>query len=216
MLAAVKLMTTGGVVSAALYPVAPPGSFVELQPADFIQFVPDQSPGLPDPNPVLGDNLGQHPGAFGVGFPDAGTFFVGVFGGPINTGHPHAAVYLWETTNPPNGVAFTGPQIQLGNWDGASFHPQGIPQTASYLGTGVLEAGREITSSITPLSDFGIVPGHPEPLNAVRIEAIARLHNQVTAVAANVIPEPAALVVWTLLVGLMVEHLRGAKRPRGR
>ena len=87
----------GGQANAGLYPVAPPGTSISLQPADFIQSVPEQSPGLPDPNPVIGDNLGQHPGAFGIGFPDTGTYFVGVFGRPIDTSQP-GAVYLWETT----------------------------------------------------------------------------------------------------------------------
>jgi hypothetical protein len=112
-------------------------------------------------------------GAFAIGFPTAGTFFVGVFGGPIDTGNPNAAVYLWETTAPSNDVAFTGPRVQLGYWDGLAFMPYGVPQAASYLGTGVPadDPSREITSSITPLSDFGITPGFPFALNAVRIEA---------------------------------------------
>jgi hypothetical protein len=190
-----------------IYPVNPSGTFVTLSPGDFIQFVPEQSAGLPDPNPVIGDNLGQHPGGFGVGFPVVGTFFVGVFGGAIDTSKPSTAVYLWETTAPPNDVAFAGPQIQLGYWDGTAFTGYGIPQAASYLGTGVqaTDPSREITSSITPLSDFDITPGFPFLLNAVRIEAAdAFAHNQVTAVAINVTPEPSTmLLLGTGFVGLL-------------
>ena len=198
----------GGTASATPYPVAPPGTFVNLEPGDFVQSVPEQSPGLPDPNPVIGDHLGQHPGAFEFGGASVGTFFIGVFGGPIDTSTPKTAVYLWETSCclGGNDVAFTGPQIQLGHWDGRAFAPYGIPQAASYLGTGFLENPgnppdpsmppyREITSSITPLRDFGITPGFPFLLNAVRIEATDIGHNQVTAVATNVVPEPSTILL---------------------
>lgn len=189
----------GGSASAGLYPVIPPGTFVTLQPEDFIQSVPEQSPGLPTPNPVIGDNLSQHPGAFGIGFPPVDTYFVGVFGGSIDTSKPDAAVYLWETTAPDNGVAFPGPQIQLGYWDGMVFTTYGISQAASYSGTGIVKflqtQDYEINSSITPLSDFEILPGFPYLLNAVRIEAVDEFaHNQVIAVVSNVVvPEPSTI-----------------------
>ncbi len=188
----------GGTASASkIYPTAPPGTSVTLDLNNFIQSVPEQSPGLPVPNPVTGDNLGQHPGGFGIGSPPVGSFFIGVFGGLIDTNNPNENVYLWETSAPLNVVPFTGPQIQLGFWDGMTFIPYGIPRAASYLGTGVpaTDPSREITSSITPLSDFDIPPGFPS-LNAVRIEAVSDSdHNQVTAVATGAVPEPSTMAL---------------------
>jgi hypothetical protein len=201
----------GVAASAATYPNAPPGTSVNLDLNDFIQCVPEQNYSSPYPNPVIGDNLGQHPGAFVIGFPPVGTYFIGVFGGLINTSKVDAAVYLWETSGPPNDVPFTGPQIQLGFWDGMAFTMYGIPQAASYQGTGVGILGYEITSSITPLSDFGITPGFPYPLNAVMIEAAYPLaHNQVTAVATNVIPEPSTIS----LLGAGILGLAGVLRRK--
>lgn len=199
---------SGGSASADLYPVAPPGTFVTLQPRDFIQSVPEQSPGLPEPNPVIGDNLGQHPGAFAIGFPPVGTFFIGVFGGPIDTSKPDAAAYLWETTMGGGGDlgGALGPQIQLGFWNGSKFTHYGICVTASYYGTGVFsmtEPGYQINSSITPLSDFHVT-GNPI-LNAVMIKvADPFAHNQVTAVAINTVPEPSTMLFFgTGLAGLL-------------
>jgi hypothetical protein len=179
----------GGTASAGDYPVAPPGTYITLQLSSFIQSVPSQSSGLPVPNPVIGDHLGQHPGAFGSGQPPVGTYFIGVFAGLIDTSDPGAGVYLWETS--PAGLGGgTGPQIQLGHWDGTAFSADGNPQAASYSDSGVAgdTAGMDIFSSFTPLSAFGISPGAPLCLNAVRIEATVSGHNQVTAVA--VVPEP--------------------------
>jgi len=204
----------GATASAAkLYPVAPPGTFVSLRPAEFIKSVPLQAiAGWPGQYPVAGDNIGQHLGW--LWYPDSGLmggFFIGVFGSRIDTDDPDAAVYLWETTGGQNDEAFTGPLIQLGYWDGMAFTPFGNPQLASYLGTGVLEYPgdanyhpfREITSSITPLKDFGITPGFPFMLNAVRIEA-AGGHDQVSAVAINLVPETCSvLLLGTGIVGLL-------------
>jgi PEP-CTERM motif len=189
------------------YPIYPPGANITLQPADFIQSVPDQSSGLPDPNPVIGDNLNQHPGAFGIGFPATGTYFVGVFGSPIDTRWP-GAVYLWETTS--SGFAGDpGPQISLGFWDGLAFTQLGDSVQALYYNTGVIWTSFYlINSSITPLSDFNITGDHI--LNAVKIEAVDGAHNQVTAVAANAIPEPSTI----LLVGVGLLGLAGYARKR--
>ena len=179
--------------SANVYPIAPPGTTVTLSLNDFIQSVPDGTPGLTGANPVIGDIIGQHPGAFITGAPLSGEFFIGVFGGRIGTGNPDAAVYLWETSggNEPHNMPETGPLIQLGFWDGTAFTPEGLPQLASYLGTGDSASDKEILSSVTPLSDFGVTPGFPFTLNAVKIEIVdASVERQVTAVATNVIPEP--------------------------
>lgn len=81
-------------VFARSYAIAPPGVSVRLQPGDFISYVPQQSPWLPVPNSVVGDNIGQHPGAFKIGFPDVGTYFVGVFGHGISPGEPKTSIYL--------------------------------------------------------------------------------------------------------------------------
>jgi hypothetical protein len=194
----------GGTASAGQYPVAPPGTYVTLDLSSFIQSVPSQTPGLPVPNPVIGDHLGQHPGAFVSGQPAPGTFFVGVFAGPIDTSNLNAKLYLWETSVAGLGGS-TGPQIQLGYWNGTAFSAYGNPQAASYLDTGVAGdiAGMDIYSSIIPLSAFGIYPGFPNLLNAVEIEAAdISAHNQVTAVA---IPETSA----TLLLGASLACLLG-------
>ncbi len=117
MLSAVVLLITVGAYASPVYPLAPPGSSVTLELDSFIQSVPEQSSGLPDPNPVIGDNIGQHPGAFGVGFPPVGTYFIGVFGGPINTNQPGNAVYLWETSVASVSMTFHLP-AQKFNWAG--------------------------------------------------------------------------------------------------
>lgn len=217
----------GGTASAGmLYPIAPPGSTVSLEPRDFIQSVPDQTFGLLNPNPVIGDNIGQHPGAFRVGFPPLGSYFVGVFGAPIDLNHPDNAVYLWETSNVSNdATGFLGPQIQLGYWNGLNFTGYGITQNALYKPTGVLEDSfpdppfREITSSVTFLKDL-LQDGMGNQLdyslltlNAVKIEVTdVNLHNQVTAVAVNTVPEPASIAIWGLgAIGVGLAALRKKK-----
>ena len=200
----------GGGAFAGQYPVAPPFTYVTLELSSFIQSVPYTSwTGSPDPNnPVIGDNLNQHPGAFYTGSPLVGAYFIGFFGVPIDTSNPGAAVYLWETTSVGlNGAK--GPQIQLGHWNGTAFHAYGNSSAASYYDTGVsVNTGSggymELNSNITPLTDFGISPGFPALLNAVEIEASDfNAHNQVIAVA--VIPEPSA----TLLLGTGLACLLG-------
>jgi hypothetical protein len=222
--AGLELLLSSTAVADMLYPIAPAGSFVALHPGDFIQFVPEQSPGLPDPNPVTGDILGQHPGAFVSGMPPAGTFFVGLFGGAVDTNDPQAALYLWETSGG-LGDAFQGPQIQLGYWNGTAFIPYGNPQAAFYLDTGVLSdlgppwmpayGGREIYSSRTPLSALGIYAGLPLQLNAVRIEATESAHDQVTAVAANTVPEPSSMLLLCTCIagGLLTRRCVRGRRP---
>jgi hypothetical protein len=204
----------GSAASAGQYPIAPPVTYVTLPLSSFIQSVPYTSwTGSPDPNnPVIGDNLNEHPGAFYTGMPSVGLYFIGVFGSPIDTSNPNAAVYLWETTSVGFGGQ-SGPQIQLGYWDGTAFSAYGSPQAASYWDTGVstgVGGGlyMEINSSITPLTDFGISPGFPPFLNAVEIKVVDySAHNQVIAIA---VPEPSA----TLLLGGGLACLLGYGRQR--
>jgi PEP-CTERM motif len=212
-----------GAACATLYPIAPPNTFVALDPADFIQAVPEHSPGLFFAPAIIGDNIGQHPGGFGGGA-NPGDYFIGVFGGNIDTTNPRAAVYLWETSGGQNTVPFPGPLIQLGYWNG-TFTPYGTEQPSSYLGTGALENGpfpfREITSSITPLSAFGITPGFPFPLNAVRIDANPQGQNQVTAVATLVnVPEPSTVLLlgggFVVVLGCRTRGRRGRPYPAPR
>lgn len=125
-LATGMLALFGGPVSAGLtYYVAPSPNTVSLEPSDFITSLP-QGSGLSSisPNPVIGDNnIGSnnsatiptlHPGAFNVGAPDVGGYFVGVFGVSIDTSTPNAlnsSVYLWETSSGSDPNPFAGPQI---------------------------------------------------------------------------------------------------------
>jgi hypothetical protein len=215
-LASLLVVLLGGTAFADTYPIAPPGATVSLNASDFIQFVPQETPGMPVPNPVSGNNIGQHPGAFGTGFPPVGWFFIGVFGDLINTNDPTSAIYLWETSAAPFTGSSTGPQIQLGYWNGNTFSPFGIPQSASYFGTGApgMDPFFEITSSITPLIDFGITPGFGSPLNALLVKVVdPNAHNQVTAVAANTVPEPSSLLLLgTCIAGLLVRWQRLSAR----
>jgi hypothetical protein len=193
------------------YPVAPPITYITLPLSSFIASVPYTSwTGLADPgNPVIGDNLNQHPGAFYTGQPSVGEYFIGVFGAPVDTSDLTVAVCLWETTY--GGLGGTaGPQVELGRWNGTSFHAWGNPQTASYSDTGVADSlPMEINSSVIPLDAFGINPGFPGLVNAVKIEVTDMFaHNQVIAVA--VIPEPCASFLLSLalvcLLGLIFHH----------
>ena len=85
----------GGAASAGQYTIAPPVTYVTLPLSSFIQSVPYTSwTGSPDPNnPVIGDNLNEHPGAFYTGMPSVGLYFIGVFGRS-------------QTVNDPKTVAF--------------------------------------------------------------------------------------------------------------
>jgi hypothetical protein len=204
---AIGLAAISGVpTSAQLYPAYPPspGSrpmFAILQPSDFVQSVAQATPFVTNPDELIGDHLGEHPGAFVSGMPPDGSFLVGVFGGPIAADRPNA-IGLWETSGPrPIDFIFGGPGIQLGFWDGFNFIPFGDQVQASYRDTGAPadDAGMHIASSVIPLSRFNLMLPPFVDLNAIRIEAIPGGHNQVTGAAINVtnfIPEPSAVVLF--------------------
>ncbi len=225
--AAGMLALFGSPVSADLYSIAPSPNTVSLELNNFIQSVP-QGSGLATPNPVIGDNnIGssnsslsptQHPGAFDNGFPQNGSYFIGVFGGSIDTSNTDASVYLWETSSSFFTSAVAGPQIQLGYWNGLDFKSSGNSVAASYLSTGkdVFVIGPSaqgiyaLNSSITHLSDFHI-SGNPI-VNAVEISVTDQnAHNQVEAVAITaIVPEPSTFVVaaTAALVGLAIAWRR--------
>jgi hypothetical protein len=181
------------------YPIAPPGSHVDLSLHDFLMEVVDHHPWM-SMGQVTGDHIGGHPGGFGIGNPPEDWYFVGLFSAPLDTGLPGASVYLWETSSGPNTVPFEGPEVQLGHWNGSWFVPLGVPRTAYYLGTGAPadDGFREITSSILSMQELGIQPQWPLTVNAVRVRATVTGHNQVTAIAARVVPEPSGLAVFGL------------------
>jgi len=226
--AAGMLALFGSSASADLYSVAPSPNTVSLGLNNFIESVPQGSGLANPPNPVIGDNnIGssnsllsptQHPGAFAVGGPQVGSYFIGVFGVSIDTSKD-GSVYLWETTSSPFTSAVAGPQIQLGFWNGLDFKSSGNSVAASYLSTGqdVFVNGPSgaalyaLNSSITHLSDFHI-SGNPI-VNAVEISVTDQFaHNQVEAAAitGTAVPEPSTFVVaaTAALVGLAIAWRR--------
>ena len=224
--------------SANFYPIAPPHSLVSLDPSEFIYAVPQQTEGLVTPSPIIGDDVGQHPGAWQAADPSYGVtgpdlYLVGLFARPIDTSNANAAVYLWRTFgNLGSGYSGSvgGPQIEVGYWDGSTFTRYGRPQFASYRDTGVGGDAyihpypceflcfeiHELASSMTLLSDFDIPLGFPTLLNSVRIEAANFYDRQywagsdwrVTGIAANLVPEPETLSL--LAVALIA--LSGCRR----
>jgi hypothetical protein len=182
---------------AGVYPVAPPGSTVTLQPADFVQYVPDHSPELNEADRLIGDTLDQHPGGFccgGLGY------LVGVFGHSFDAADP-GYVRLWETTGGSNNDNMMGPQITLGHWDGTAFTAYGVSVNAVYNGTGTGSFGFEVTASATPLAEFR-VGGHPV-LNAVMLDTTGAQMPQVTAAAIDVVPEPSSVVLQASALGVV-------------
>jgi len=180
------------------YHIAPgPGTTVELDDSDFLVAAPDGQNYLP-PN-AIGNNYGQHPGAFGTGWPPPDSYFVGVFADQLDLNMPDGNLYLWETTG--SGLSGAeGPDVQLGFWDWGlmTFTATGTVQTAVYFSTDYESPtnGYIINSSTIPLADFQV---GDDPVNAVCIAYNQFGHNQVTAVGSNaVIPEPGTAALWGL------------------
>lgn len=198
---------------AGQYHVAPgPDTVVDLAPRDFFKYAPQGN--HYDPSSAVGDDYGQHPG---VGFPPQDGYFVGVFGGFVNTYRPDGKLYLWETTAGEGLGGEQGPLIQLGlwNWGTATFTPRGDELPASYFGTQFHSQDNpiyEINSSATPLSDFNVTQQY---VNAARISFNPSGHNQVTAVASNaVVPEPGMFIIWCMgLAGLAWQEQRRRSAP---
>lgn len=195
-----------GISMAASFPIAPPGSTVDLQGLDFCLGSPD--------------TICVHPGFLGPdGFPEFGTSAIGVCKHPI-----YEAVYLWETSGGWEGEPFPGPIVEVGIWDGREFTPWGVPLQATYLGTGVVEdvkwgydepwpPFREITSSVIPLTAFGVPDG---VVNAIRVSTADWGHNQVTAVAVGNIPEPSTFPIAATGIGVMLTGSIVRRRLRAR
>jgi hypothetical protein len=199
---------------AGQYHIAPgPDTTVELNGSDFLVAAPD---GL---NycafNAIGDNYGQHPGAFCVGWPPPDSYFIGVFADQLDLTFQESKLYLWETTfDGLSGVA--GPHVQLGFWDWGSmtFTARGTVETAYYFSTQFVSPTNHyiVSSSVIPLGDFNLAG---DPINAVRISYNSGGHNQVTAVAFKPVPEPGTAALFGL--GLSGWTWWGwSRRTRGR
>jgi hypothetical protein len=187
-----------GPALAGQYHIAPgPNTTVDLDGSDFLVAAPEGQNYLP-PN-AIGNNYGQHPGAFGTGWPPPDSYFIGVFADQLDLNMPDGNLYLWETTG--SGLSGdAGPHVQLGFWDWGSmtFTDRGTVETAHYFSTQFVSPtnGYIINSSVIPLNDFNLAS---DPINAVRISYNSGGHNQVTAVASNaVIPEPSTAALFGL------------------
>jgi hypothetical protein len=181
-------LLTPGSASADLYPVRPPGTYVDLTLDDFLVSNPfNSTPSLQLP---IGNGYDQHPG-WNYPFPPQQPldYSIGVFSHPINE-----RVILWETSGPGTGGG-PGPTIAVGFWNGTTFFQRGSTVTVSYSDTGAIShspsgSGMEINCDMISLSYFDIYDPFPD-LNAVMIIVNPTGHNQVTAVAT--IPEPSSM-----------------------
>ena len=186
-----------GPTLAGLYHIAPgPNTTVDLDGSDFLVAAPK---GLNYcESKAIGDNYGQHPGAFCVGWPPSDSYFIGVFADQLDLTFPQSKLYLWETTG--SGLSGdAGPHVQLGFWDWGSmtFTDRGTVETAHYFSTQFVSPtnGYIINSSVIPLNDFALAS---DPINAVRISYNSGGHNQVTAVAFKPVPEPSTAALFGL------------------
>ncbi|MFM9916309.1 MAG: PEP-CTERM sorting domain-containing protein [Rhizobacter sp.] len=197
---------------AGVYPLAPWGSTVTLQPGNFIQSMPDASPDLlPRQLDVLGPYLDRHPGAVLENYSEL-KYFVGQFDYSFDRHNfgDGIGVMLWETT----GECFygqAGPSVRLGYWDGDMFRAAGDEVQSSYYCAGYGDLTQKtINSSVIPFSDFNIADD--SLMNAVRVTGTARGHDMVSAVAADFkIPEPSTLLLAAVgLLGLAATARRRA------
>ena len=186
-----------GPALAGLYHIAPgPNTTVDLDGSDFLVAAPK---GLNYcESKAIGDNYGQHPGAFCVGWPPSDSYFIGVFADQLDLTFPQSKLYLWETTG--SGLSGdAGPHVQLGFWDWGSmtFTDRGTVETAHYFSTQFVSPtnGYIINSSVIPLNDLVLAS---DPINAVRISYNSGGHNQVTAVAFKPVPEPSTAALFGL------------------
>ena len=217
MLAAMALASVGMQDARAnLYPIYPPGTYVDLQPDEFILSVPVSTENCTfDWCNVIGDWYNNHPGA-SVNYP--GDFFVGLFARPLDASRENSAVYLWETKG--NSIDLqgdAGPLVSIGYWDGLSYVMKSAAVVpASYYGVqeyvtfpGV-QGRYAVNASVIPFSAFNLAACGYAGCNAVMVSYNALAEDRVTAIGIPLVPEPAS--VFLLVAGLLGYRLQRKSR----